>query len=127
MDDFIESIEDPGRRSDSRALVEIMREVVGEEPAMWGPSIVGFGAYEYRYRDGSTLNWFLVGFAPRKTGLALYIPGAVTDEEARARLGKHTAGKGCLYLKRLAHAYPDRLRDLIARSIDRTRSAEFNE
>ncbi|MDH3405172.1 MAG: DUF1801 domain-containing protein [Acidobacteriota bacterium] len=103
VEKFLAGVEDPERRADCLALVELMREVTGEEPRMWGPSIVGFGSYHYRYASGREGDWFLAGFSPRARDLTLYImSGFSRHEELMARLGKHKKGKSCLYLKRLA-------------------------
>ena len=103
VEKFLAGVEDPERRADCLALVELMREVTGEEPRMWGPSIVGFGSYHYRYASGREGDWFLAGFSPRARDLTLYITsGFSRHEELMARLGKHKKGKSCLYLKRLA-------------------------
>jgi len=80
VDAFLASIEDERKRADSRALVELMREVTGEEPALWGPSIVGFGSYHYVYESGREGDWPLTGFSPRKTALTLYIMSGFSGE-----------------------------------------------
>ena len=73
VDAFLDAVENDRRRADARAVLELMREVTGEEPRMWGPSIVGFGEYHYEYESGREGDWFLAGFAPRKSSLVLYI------------------------------------------------------
>ena len=105
---FLQAIPDEGKRQDALALVELMGRVTGEEPRMWGSSIVGFGQYHYRGRSREG-EWFRTGFAPRKQALTLYIMSGFGEYAAGkgmdallARLGKHTTGKGCLYIKRLA-------------------------
>ena len=83
--------------------LELMREVTGEEPKMWGPSIVGFGSYHYKYASGREGDAFLTGFSPRKQNLVVYIlAGFEQYDELMAKLGKHTTGSSCLYIKRLA-------------------------
>jgi uncharacterized protein DUF1801 len=118
VEEFLESVADEGRRADARRLGEIMGEVTGEEPRMWGSSIVGFGRYQYRYESGREGDAALVGFSPRKEHLVVYLVGGFEERHAStlARLGPHKAGKGCLYLKRLADVNEDALRELIDRS-----------
>lgn len=100
---FIDRVDHPGRREDARAVLALLAEATGEPPVMWGPSIIGFGRYRYTYDSGHSGEAPLVGFSPRKANLVLYM---AADEDARtaflARLGKHKAGKGCIYLNRLA-------------------------
>ena len=116
---FLEGLADEGQRRDGRALVALMREVTGEEPRMWGPSIVGFGSYHYRYASGREGDWPLTGFSPRKQNLTLYLSyGLEGHADLLGRLGKHKLGKACLYLKRLDDADPAALRELIKRSVD---------
>jgi hypothetical protein len=99
---FLKSIKDAARRKDCQTVLGIMRRATGAPPRMWGPSIVGFGEYEYRYESGRALAWFLTGFSPRKQNLTLYImPGFQRYPDLMAKLGKHSTGKSCLYLKRL--------------------------
>jgi hypothetical protein len=112
--DFLNTIEDERKRADSFALLAMMREATGQEPKMWGPAIVGFGDVHYRYESGREGDWFRVGFSPRKANLTLYLTeGFPRYEELLARLGKHTTGKSCLYIKRLADVDPAVLRELI--------------
>jgi hypothetical protein len=101
VDDFLAAIPDPKRRADGQALRAMMERVSGEEARMWGPSIVGFGSYHYKYESGREGEWCRIGCSPRATGLVLY-GGFLRSPEMLARLGKHKTGKGCLYLKRLA-------------------------
>lgn len=115
--EFVESIEAPARRRDCFRLMEMMAQISGEEPRMWGPSIVGFGSYQYRYASGRSGTWFRVGFASRKNALTIYL---MVDLGGQAKLlailGKHRRGKGCLYIKKLADVNPQALRDLIRAS-----------
>lgn len=100
---FIDAVEDPRRREDSRVVLEMMRAATGCEPVMWGPGIVGFDRYHYRYDSGREGDMAMVGFSPRKAALVLYIlPGFAQYESLLAKLGKFTTGKSCLYVKRLA-------------------------
>lgn len=115
---FIDGIEDESRRQDCERIAGIMREVTGEEPRMWGSSMVGFGSYHYRYASGREGDWFLTGFAPRKRDLTVYImSGFESRKDLMKRLGKYKTGKSCLYIKRLDDIDTDALRELIADSI----------
>ena len=117
--------QDESRRKDCAKLVQMMKKATGEEPRMWGPSMVGFGAYHYRYESGHEGDTFLVGFAPRKTDLTLYIPGAIQkNPELLGKLGKHKTGKGCLYLKRLEDVDLGVLERLIAVSVKHVKSKQ---
>ena len=106
VDEWLANIED-ARRDDARSLVAMLGRISGEKPVMWG-AMVGFGQYHYKYDSGTEGDTFLIGFAARKTEIALYIHGAGYEDTAPkrdallARLGKHKMGKGCLYVKRLA-------------------------
>ncbi len=112
---FIAAVEDEKKRQDSQALIDLMRDVMGAEPKMWGDSIVGFGKYRYEYKSGRTDVWFPVGFSPRKANLVLYLMGGYEERtDLLAKLGKHSVGKGCLYVKRLAEVDTSVLRELIA-------------
>ena len=102
VDDFIAAVEKPGRRADAAALVELMERVTGEPPTMWGPTIVGFGTYHYRYDSGHEGNAPRVGFSPRSANLVLYVGGFPEYEALLGRLGKHKRSKACLYLNKLA-------------------------
>jgi hypothetical protein len=99
---FIAGITDETRRVDAQALVKLMQSATGEKPKMWGPSIVGFGSYHYKYDSGREGDMPLAGFSPRKAATVLYgVTGAGDSEALLAKLGKHTTGKGCLYIKKL--------------------------
>lgn len=119
VDGFIDAVANETRRSDARALRELMTSVTGEPPVMWGSSIVGFGSYHYRYDSGRTGDAPVAGFSPRKTNLVVYLVGGFEDRypELLERLGPHTTGKACLYLKRLADVDLDVLRQLVERSV----------
>lgn len=120
--DYIAAIPDPQRRADCQAVAELMQDVTGEPPVMWGESIVGFGKYAYRYASGRSGEWLKVGFASRKEALTLYLGACVyRHPEALDRLGKYKAGKGCLYIKRLSEVDSAVLRELVAESAALTR------
>jgi len=115
---FLESLPDENRRRDCRALVELMKKATGSEPRMWGPAIVGFGDYHYKYATGREGDWFVAGFSPRKNDLTLYImSGLDRYEEELSRMGKHKTGKSCLYIKRLSDIDLDVLRDIVKDSL----------
>jgi len=103
VDTFLAAIPDEQRRTDSEAICRLLAEETGEPPRMWGKSIVGFGSYRMTYADGREADWMALGFSPRKQNLVLYLmDGFAEYEELLARLGRHSTGKACLYLKRLA-------------------------
>ncbi len=119
VDDFLATIEDERRRKDSRDLVTLMERVTGEEPAMWGPSIIGFGDLRFRYESGREGDWFRVGFSPRKQSLTLYVTDYLQeDDPLLAKLGKFTTGKACIYVKRLEDLDTSVLEDVVRRSYD---------
>ena len=102
VEQFLNAIADERQRQDSLKLVELMKQVTGLEPRMWGSSIVGFGTYHYKYASGREGDMILAGFSPRKQALTLYNMGGFARlDELLGRLGKHTTGKGCLYIQRL--------------------------
>lgn len=114
---FLDAVPDERRRDDARAVLDLMRTVSGAEPRMWGPSMVGFGRQPYRTADGKEHEWFAVGLAPRKAALTLYgltYYGSNTD--LLERLGPHTTGKGCLYVKRLEDVDREVLTELVRRA-----------
>ena len=119
---FVAGIGDQNRRQDAGALLELMHRVTGSQAALWGSYMVGFGEYGYRYATGRTGTWFTIGFAPRKQNLTLYLYGGFEDEQTAAllqRLGPHSTGKGCLYVKRLDDVDLVVLEDLLRRSVAR--------
>jgi hypothetical protein len=123
VESFLDSVADDGKRADARALLDLMREVTGEEPVMWGGTIVGFGTYRYRYDSGREGDWFLTGFSPRKQNLTLYVmAGFDRYDQLMARLGKHRTGKSCLYLNRLSDVDTGVLRELVGRSVAHMKS-----
>jgi len=116
---FLNGIEDETKRKDSFTILEMMQEVTGAEPKMWGASIIGFGHSRYKYASGREGDWMLTGFSPRKQNLTLYIMGGFEPHEAiMAKLGKHACGKGCLYIKKLKDVDLATLRELIKASVD---------
>lgn len=116
---FLNSVEDDQKREDAFALLALMKEVTGEDPTMWGDSIVGFGSYHYRYASGREGDWFLTSFSPRKRNLTLYIMAGFEEyDDLLARLGKFKTGKSCLYLKRLEDVNVGVLRELVRQSAE---------
>ncbi len=112
--DFLNAVPDTRRREDGWKIHELMKEITGEEAKMWGPSIVGYGRYHYKYESGQEGDMCKAGFSPRKNALTLYIlPGFDKEPEIMSRLGKYTTGKSCLYIKKIEDVNTDALRDLI--------------
>lgn len=117
--EFLASIADENRRRDCEAIADLMQDVTGAAPVMWGASIVGFGRYHYRYDSGREGDWMLVGFSPRKKDITLYLmAGFDRFPELMQRLGKHKTGKSCLYVKKLDDVDRTVLRDLVRNSVD---------
>ncbi|GGB58531.1 DUF1801 domain-containing protein [Henriciella pelagia] len=111
---FIASIDHKTRRADAERLLEIFSEVTNLEPRMWGPSIIGFGRYHYKYESGREGDFLMTGFSPRKANLVIYIlPGYLDLSDKLERLGKHKLGKSCLYINKLADVDEGVLREVI--------------
>jgi hypothetical protein len=110
---FLSAVENEQRRKDAKAVAKMMQEASGEKPAMWGTAIVGFGSYKAGAND-----WPLIGFSPRKAALVLYLKtGAAGTEALMAKLGKHKAGKGCVYINKLSDVDEKALRALMAKTL----------
>jgi hypothetical protein len=117
VEEFLNTIADETKRRDAFAVLDIMRQITGTQPKLWGSSIVGFGNRHYRYASGREGDWFLVGFSPRKDNLTLYLSyGDVQNDDLRQKLGRHKTGKGCLYIKKLADVDLGILKEIISRS-----------
>ncbi|MGB3700282.1 MAG: DUF1801 domain-containing protein [Anaerolineales bacterium] len=115
--DFLKGVENETRRYDSFTILELMQQVTGSEPTMWGDSIIGFGTYRYKYASGKPAEWFLVGFSPRVQNLTLYIMSGFDEyDQLLDKLGKHSTGKSCLYVKRLENIDLEVLEELIEKS-----------
>ena len=115
---FIESVENETRRNDARKVLALMEEITGEKASMWGPSIIGFGSYHYKYASGREGDWMLTGFSPRKQSTTLYLMSGFTQlEPLLGKLGKHKTGKGCLYINKLEDVNENVLKELIEKSI----------
>ncbi|TSB45531.1 DUF1801 domain-containing protein [Alkalicoccobacillus porphyridii] len=116
--EFIEQVDHPKKREDAYRLLDLFTETSGYEAKMWGPSIIGFGHYHYRYDSGHEGDAPLVGFSPRKAKISLYFATGDTErEQLLATLGKHTSGKACVYINKLADVDEDVLKKLIQQSI----------
>lgn len=118
VDGFLNAIKDEQVRQDCRVIAEIMQKATKAEPKMWGTSIVGFGNCHYKYASGREGDWMLVAFSPRKQNITLYISaGFEGRDEMLDKLGKHSCGKGCLYIKRLSDVHLPTLKKLISASV----------
>jgi len=116
--DFINKVPDEQTRADCFTILKMMEEITGEKPRMWGASLVGFGTLTYRNAKGKGVDWMMTGFSPRKQNLSLYImSGFDANPELMSKLGKHTTGKGCLYIKRLSDVHIPTLKKLITLSV----------
>jgi hypothetical protein len=117
VDAFLATVQDDRQRADAGALRDLLADVTGDAGAMWGSSIVGFGSQHHEYSSGRQGEWMAIGFSPRKANLTLYImDGFDAYDDLLGRLGKHTTGKSCLYVKRLADVDLDVLRQLVHES-----------
>ena len=127
---FINALTDRERRADAKALVKLMESAAGEKPKMWGPSIIGFGSYHYKYESGREGDMPVIAFSPRKAATVLY--GATGFDKAAAllaKLGNHTTGKGCLYIRKLSEVDQQVLKALLVKSVAAKREprAELTE
>ena len=126
--DFIESVESEKKKADAYKLLDIFEEVTGFKAKMWGPSIIGFGSYHYKYASGHEGDAPLAGFSPRKAKISLYL--AYESEEREKMLenfGKHTTGKACIYVNKLADIDIDVLKELIKQSVETYQNLYPNE
>lgn len=122
---FLAAVTPARRRRDARTVCDLMTDVTGQEPVMWGSSIVGFGRQSLRYASGRELDWMVVGFSPRKTATTLYLAGSWDEvREPLARLGPHTTGAGCLYLKDVEAVDAAALREVVQHTVDRARTPD---
>ncbi len=119
VEGFLNSVENEKRREDSFVVLDLMKEVTGEKPVMWGTSIVGFGSYHYKYASGREGDWFVVGFSPRKQSMTLYIVDGFGNYDLLVRdLGKYKTGKSCLYINKLEDVDQKVLRELVKQSVE---------
>lgn len=119
---FVKKIADPQKRADTAAVIALMKDATKLDPVMWGPSIIGFGSYRYEYANGRTGDWPIIGLSPRKQNLTLYImPGFDKTTALLKKLGPHTTGKSCLYIKRLSDIDLPTLKKIVTGSIAQMR------
>ena len=114
---FIKQIDDEQKRKDSEELVRLMSKATGKPPKMWGPTIVGFGKYRYKYESGREGEICMAGFSPRKPSLVLYLGHILENKDLMSRLGKHKVGKSCLYIKKLDDIDRAVLKELVVKSV----------
>ncbi|MEO1254797.1 MAG: DUF1801 domain-containing protein [Bacteroidota bacterium] len=127
--DFVESVEPEWKKQDAKQILNLLHKVTGEQPKMWGNSIIGFGKYHYKYESGREGDWFLAGFSPRKQDTTIYMTGGFDNlGELLTKLGKHKKSVGCLYLKKLEDVNIDILEKMIQKSIEtyKKRYAAYN-
>ena len=119
VEGFLNTVADEQKRKDSLELIKIMKQVTKKQPKMWGPAIIGFGSYHYKYESGREGDMPQIAFSPRKQNLTLYIGvGDNSDNPLLKKLGKYTTGKVCLYIKKLADVDRKVLQELIADSFE---------
>ncbi len=117
VDEFIHTIPDPKKQQDCQAIIDLMQAATDAPPRMWGTAIVGFGEIHLKYQSGRELDWFPIGFSPRKQNIALYLSGGLEPlEDLLKKLGKYNTGKGCLYINRLDDVDLTTLKKIIERS-----------
>ena len=115
--DFLAAVPDPARRADAEAACALVSRATGLEPVMWGPAIIGFGAYRYRYESGREGEAPLVGLSPRKAATVFYVRLGDDREALLERLGKHKTGSGCVHVTRLADVNPEVLAEMARTSV----------
>jgi hypothetical protein len=118
VESFLNEIPDEKVRADCFAIARLMRKATGSAPKMWGPAIVGFGQYHYKYDSGHEGDSCLTGFSPRKQNITLYVMGFTRYPDLLEKLGRHKAGKGCLYIKKLEDVDAKVLESLVRQSVD---------
>ena len=120
--DFIASVDNPQMRADCKKIAAMMRRATGKRAKMWGPSIIGYGSYHYKYASGQEGDWMITGYSPRKQAITLYImPGFSNYDALMKKLGKHKTGKSCLYINKLADVDEGVLETLITKSVEHMR------
>jgi len=125
IEDFLQNVEHQTRRENSFEILELMRDITGEQGSMWGNSIVGFGDFSYTNSTRKEYKWFKTGFSPRKQSLTIYImDGFEGYEDILSRLGKHKTGKSCLYINKLADVDREVLQELIIASVKHMESSQ---
>ena len=122
---YIEAITDESKRADAKALVKLMQKASGEKPKMWGPSIIGFGSYHYKYESGREGDMPVIAFSPRKAATVLYnLTGSSASAPLLAKLGKHTTGKGCLYIEKMSDVDLKVLESMLAKALAAKRAKQ---
>ncbi len=126
---FLNTIEDEEKRKDAFIILGMMKEITGKEPKMWGPAMIGFGEYSYKYASGHSGDWFIIGFSPRKANLSLYFMGGLAAVSAELeKLGKYKTSKGsCLYVTKLKNVDLVVLKDIIGKAYKHTVSMKPKE
>lgn len=114
---FLNKIPEEWKRKDAQVILELMEKTTKAKAKMWGTAIIGFGEHHLKYESGRELDWFVMGFSPRKQNFALYISGAVKQKELLIKLGKHKTGKGCLYVNKLAEVDLTVLKEIISKGL----------
>jgi len=116
--EFLKSVSNETRRKDAQTVLKLMKQITGERPRMWGPTMVGFGSYHYKYASGREGDWFVTGFSPRSQALTLYIMAGFTRYDSlMKKLGKYKTGKSCLYIKNLEDIDTRVLKQLVELSV----------
>lgn len=122
VDAFIDAIPDDARRGDIKTLLDIMKKATGQEPVLWNSGVVGFGTFHYKSSSGQKGDWFPVGFASRKAAITIYLGVSLDGAQPFLdKLGKHTLGKGCIYVKRLSDVDLAVLEELVADAYKRVK------
>jgi nucleoid DNA-binding protein len=126
VEKFLNSVEDDQKRKDSLTILNMMKKISKEVPKMWGPNIVGFGKYDYKYKSGREGAWFLTGFSPRKQNLTIYImSGFKRYNDLMKNLGKYKTGSSCLYIKKLEDVDMKVLKELISESVKHMKNKKW--
>jgi Domain of unknown function (DU1801) len=123
VSEFVNAVPKAARREEAQVILDMIREITGEEPKMWGPSIIGFGKRRYKYESGREGETGVAGFSPRAQALTIYIQyGFEHYPDLMAKLGKYTIGKSCLYIKKLSDVDLPTLRELITQDVANVRA-----
>jgi hypothetical protein len=125
VEDFLNKIKDENTRRDCFEIAKMMKQATRSDPKMWGSSIIGFGSRRLKYASGRELDWMLIGFSPRKGNITLYILSGFEKQTALLKkLGKHSTGKGCLYIKKLKDVDMKVLKELISESVQTMKKSD---
>ena len=115
--EFIENVKNATRKADAKVLLDVMKDITGEEPKIWGTSIIGYGKYKYQRKNGDEFEWFNVGFSPGSKHMSVYFMFDLEKEgKTLEKLGPHSNGKGCLYIKKLEDIDMNVLKEMISKS-----------